>query len=128
MPILFATSVMDRPESRTRLTAWSLYSWVKFRRVATRCPPLRSAAVYDRLSTRSGTVHLDQPPQSPQGWERWFQWVTKKAIEVDYLIHDGTPSAPRDRRTHLVHAACVRTRSPTRTAGSTVEQQRTTRA
>src|SRR4051794_33578323 len=56
-PILFATSAMDRPESRTRLTAWSLYSWVKFRRVATRLPPLRSAAVYDRVSTRSGTVH-----------------------------------------------------------------------
>ena len=55
-PILFATSTMDRPESRTRLTAWSLYSWVKLRRVATRFPPLRSAAVYDRVSTRSGTV------------------------------------------------------------------------
>src|SRR6185312_10143477 len=35
-PILFATSAIDRPESRTRLTAWSLYSWVKCRRVATR--------------------------------------------------------------------------------------------
>src|SRR5690606_29526018 len=57
-PILFATSAMVRPESRTRLTAWSLYSWVKCRRVATRVPPLRSAAVYDRVSTRAGTVHL----------------------------------------------------------------------
>src|SRR5690606_8748185 len=28
-PILFATSAIVRPESRTRLTAWSLYSWVK---------------------------------------------------------------------------------------------------
>jgi len=84
----------------------------------------------DGRCTRCGDnlLDLDQPPQSPQGWERWFQWVTKKAIEVDYLVHDSTPSAPRDRRTHLVHAACVRTRSPTRTAGSTVEQQRTTRA
>src|SRR3954470_8241851 len=62
-PILFATSAMDRPESRTRLTAWSLYSWVKFRRVATRLPPLRSATVYDRLSTRSGTV---QPSSTPE--------------------------------------------------------------
>jgi hypothetical protein len=49
---------MDRPESRTRLTAWSFYSWVKFRRVATRLPPLRSAAVYDPVSTRSGTVQF----------------------------------------------------------------------
>src|SRR5918994_3155752 len=55
-PILLATSAIDRPESRTRLTAWSLYSWVKCRRVTTRSPPLRSAAVYDRVSTRSGTV------------------------------------------------------------------------
>ncbi|MGH3608839.1 MAG: ABC transporter ATP-binding protein [Pseudonocardiaceae bacterium] len=39
-PILLATSVIDRPESRCRLTACSLYSWVKLRRVATRFPPL----------------------------------------------------------------------------------------
>jgi hypothetical protein len=35
-----------------------LYSWVKFRRVATLCPPLQSAAVYDLVSTRSGTVQF----------------------------------------------------------------------
>jgi RNA-directed DNA polymerase len=107
--------------------------WAKRRRKVK--PPLDSYTV--RLLTRQvgrctlcgdNLLDLDQPPQSPQGWERWFQWVTKKAIEVDYLAHDSTPSAPRDRRTHLVHAACVRTRSSTRTAGSTVEQQRTTRA
>ena len=33
-PILLATSAIVRPESITRLTAWSLYSWVKCRRVA----------------------------------------------------------------------------------------------
>src|SRR3954447_7612864 len=70
-PILFATSAMDRPESRTRLTAWSLYSWVKFRRVATRLPPLRSAAVYDRVSTRSGTVQGKR-----QAARRWANHVS----------------------------------------------------
>jgi hypothetical protein len=38
-PILFRTSAMDWPGSRTRLTASSLYSWVKYRRVATALPP-----------------------------------------------------------------------------------------
>ena len=30
----------------------------------------------------------DQPPQSPEGWERWYLWVTKKAIKADHL---GSP-------------------------------------
>ena len=48
----------------------------------------------------------DQPPQTPEGWERWFLRVTKKAIEADYLAHHDTPRAARSKRTHLVHATC----------------------
>jgi len=88
-------------------------------------PPLDSYTV--RLLTRQdGRCSLcgenlltpDQPPQSPQGWEHWFLWVTKKAIEADYLVHHGQPSATSDKRTHLVHATCRRTRHA-RLAGST---------
>ena len=67
----------------------------------------------------------DQLPQSPQGWEHWFLWVTKKAIEADYLVHHDTPSAARSNRTHLVHATCHRTKHPSRPAGNTVLQQTT---
>ncbi len=62
----------------------------------------------------------DQPPQSPQGWEHWFLWVTKKAIAADYLVHHDTPSAARSNRTHLVHATCHRSGHQPRTAGNTV--------
>ena len=67
----------------------------------------------------------DQLPQSPQGWEHWFLWVTKKAIKADYLVHHDTPSAARSNRTHLVHATCHRTKHPSRPAGNTVLQQTT---
>jgi RNA-directed DNA polymerase len=94
-------------------------------------PPLDSYTV--RLLTRQdGRCSLcgenlltpDQPPQSPQGWEHWFLRVTKKAIEADYLVHHGQPSATSDKRTHLVHATCRRTRYA-RLAGGTVLQQKT---
>ena len=62
----------------------------------------------------------DQPPQSPQGWEHWFLWVTKQAIMADYLVHHDTPSAARSKRTHLVHATCHRSKHPSRLAGNTV--------
>ena len=62
----------------------------------------------------------DQPPQSPQGWEHWFLWVTRKAIEADYLVHHDTPGAARSKRTHLVHATCHRSNLPHRLAGNTV--------
>jgi RNA-directed DNA polymerase len=67
----------------------------------------------------------DQPPQSPQGWEQWFLWVTKKAIEADYLVHHDAPGAARGKRTHLVHATCGRSRQPPRPAANTVMRQLT---
>ena len=95
-------------------------------------PPLDSYTVR-LLSRQDGRCSLcgenlltpDQLPQSPQGWEHWFLWVTKKAITADYLVHHDTPSAARSNRTHLVHATCHRTKHPSRLAGNTVLQQTT---
>jgi RNA-directed DNA polymerase len=91
-------------------------------------PPLDAYTVR-LLSRQDGRCTLcgenllipDQPPQSPEGWEWWFLWVTKKAIKVDYLVHH---TASGDDRTHLVHETCSRTGS-TRTRpvkGNTVLQ------
>jgi RNA-directed DNA polymerase len=95
-------------------------------------PPLDSYTVR-LLSRQDGRCSLcgenlltpDQPPQSPQGWERWFLQVIRKAITADYLIHHDTPRAARSQRTHLVHATCHRSRQPPRTAGNTVMRQNT---
>ena len=63
----------------------------------------------------------DQPPQSPEGWERWFLQVVKLAITADYLAVHGRPAAGNDDRTHLVHATCRRRQQPAwRQAGGTV--------
>ncbi|MGO9188495.1 MAG: group II intron reverse transcriptase/maturase [Streptosporangiaceae bacterium] len=95
-------------------------------------PPLDSYTVR-LLSRQDGRCSLcgenlltpDQPPQSPQGWERWFLQVIRRAITADYLIHHDTPTAARSQRTHLVHATCHRSGHPPRTAGNTVVQQKT---
>ena len=50
----------------------------------------------------------DQPPQSPQQWERWWLQVTRQAIAASYLAHDGNPGPSRDGHTRLVHASCQR--------------------
>src|SRR6266699_320073 len=55
-------------------------------------PPLDAYTVR-LLSKQDGRCTLcgenllipDQPPQTPQGWEWWFMWVTKKAIKADHL-------------------------------------------
>ncbi len=95
-------------------------------------PPLDSYTV--RLLTRQdgrctlcgeNLLHPDQPPQSPQGWERWFLQVTRKAIKADYLVRHHAPGAARNHRTHLVHATCHRRKHPIRLAGNTVMQQMT---
>jgi RNA-directed DNA polymerase len=95
-------------------------------------PPLDAYTVR-LLSKQDGRCTLcgenllipDQPPQSPEGWEWWFLWVTKKAIKVDYLVHHTSSTSPRDDRTHLVHANCSRTGNPTRAAANTVPQPTT---
>jgi RNA-directed DNA polymerase len=96
-------------------------------------PPLDSYTV--RLLTRQDGrcslcgEHLltpDRPPQSPQDWERWFLWVTKKAIEVGHLTHHDQPSRSRDERTHLVHATCSRTGKHRPEAGNTALKQQKT--
>ena len=95
-------------------------------------PPLDSCTVR-LLSRQDGRCSLcgenlltpDQPPQSPQGWERWFLQVTRKAITADYLVHHDTPRAARSQRTHLVHATCHRSKHPPRRPENTTMQQKT---
>jgi RNA-directed DNA polymerase len=50
----------------------------------------------------------DQPPQSPQQWERWWLQVTRKAIAASYLVHHGQPGSAGRGMTRLVHASCHR--------------------
>jgi RNA-directed DNA polymerase len=92
-------------------------------------PPLDSYTVrllskQDGQCPRCGEdlLTFEDPPQTPQGWEWWYLWVTKKAINADYLVHDDRPGTSRDRRTHLVHAHCSRMKNPIRVAASTVLQ------
>ena len=84
-------------------------------------PPLDSYTVR-LLSKQDGRCTLcgedlltfEDPPQTPQGWEWWYLWVTKKAIKADYLVHHDQPGTSHDRRTHLVHAHCTRMKQPSR--------------
>ena len=78
-------------------------------------PPLDGGTV--RLLTRQAglcplcgehLLHADQPPQSPEQWERWWHQVTRKAIAPSYLVHDRRPGSPDDARTSLTHASCYR--------------------
>src|SRR6266704_762686 len=50
----------------------------------------------------------DQPPQSPEQWERWWLQVTRRAIAASYLVHHGKPGPPDGDQTRLVHAFCQR--------------------
>jgi RNA-directed DNA polymerase len=49
----------------------------------------------------------DQPPQSPEQWERWWLQVTRKAIAASYLVH-GRPGPADGDQTRLMHASCQR--------------------
>jgi len=78
-------------------------------------PPLDRYSL--RLLTRQDGLcplcgdHLltaDQPPQSPEQWERWWLHITRKAIAASYLVHHGRPSPAGDDQTRLVHASCQR--------------------
>jgi RNA-directed DNA polymerase len=89
-------------------------------------PPLDSYTMR-LLSKQDGRCTLcgqdlltfEDPPQTPQGWEWWYLWVTKKAIAADYLVHHDQPDTSRDRRTHLVHDHCHRRKHPVRAAAVT---------
>ena len=50
----------------------------------------------------------DQPPQSPEQWERWWLQVTRKAIAASYLTHHGGPGSPDGTQTRLIHTSCHR--------------------
>ncbi len=52
-------------------------------------------------------ISADQPPQSPEQWERWWLHVTRKAIAASYLTH-GRPGPADGDQTRLVHASCQR--------------------
>ena len=58
----------------------------------------------------------DQPPQSPREWERWWLSIARKAIAVEYLVHQDGHSKPGDKRTRLIHTSCRRG-LPTRPRG-----------
>jgi RNA-directed DNA polymerase len=87
--------------------------WAKRRRRVK--PPLDSYNL--RLLTRQDGRcplcgdHLlteDQPPQSPREWERWWLSIARKAIAVEYLVHQDRTSPPDAIRTRLIHASCRR--------------------
>jgi RNA-directed DNA polymerase len=100
--------------------------WAERRKKVT--PPLDKYTV--RLLTKQEARcplcgdHLltaEQPPQSPEQWERWWLQVTRKAIVTDYLIHHGKPGSPDGDPTRLVHASCHRGHL-TRLRGSTAQR------
>ncbi len=53
-------------------------------------------------------LYAEQPPESPEEWERWWLQITRWAIVTDYLVHHGRPGSPDGDRTRLVHASCNR--------------------
>ena len=53
-------------------------------------------------------LSADQPPQSPDEWERWWLSIVRRAIAADYLTHHGRPDKPDGNRTRLVHVSCHR--------------------
>jgi len=87
--------------------------WASRRRLSK--PPLDSYTL-GLLTRQDGHCPLcgdylltaDQPPQSPQQWERWWLQVTRKAIAASYLVHHGRPGPAGRGTTRLVHASCHR--------------------
>ena len=54
-------------------------------------------------------LFAEQPPESPEQWERWWLRIARQAITADYLVHHGRPgSRSNDDGTRLVHASCRR--------------------
>jgi RNA-directed DNA polymerase len=69
-------------------------------------------------------LSADQPPQSPDEWERWWLQITRKAIVADYLVHHGRSGPPGENTTRLAHATCQREHQARRRR-STALQSRT---
>ena len=71
-------------------------------------------------------LSADQPPQSPEQWERWWLHVTRRAIAASYLTHHGRPGPADGDQTRLVHASCQRgaPRPPAQETGSSFSLQR----
>jgi RNA-directed DNA polymerase len=53
-------------------------------------------------------LSAEQPPESPEEWERWWLHVVRRAIAASYLVHHGRPGSPDGEQTRLVHASCRR--------------------
>jgi RNA-directed DNA polymerase len=87
--------------------------WAKRRRRVK--PPLDT---YNRrlLARQDGRCPLcgnhllspEQPPQSPQEWERWWLSVVRWAIAAEHLVHQDGHGAPDGNRTRLIHTSCRR--------------------
>nr|WP_240778092.1 reverse transcriptase domain-containing protein [Nonomuraea basaltis] len=101
--------------------------WAKRRKKAK--PPLDNYTM--RLLTRQDVrcplcgdplLIADQPPESPDQWQRWWLQLTRKAIAADYLVHHGRPGTPDGDQTRLVHASCHR-RHLARPRRGTAQQQ-----
>jgi RNA-directed DNA polymerase len=92
----------------------ALASYWAERRKKMKPPPdrysLRLLSRQDGLCPLCGDhlLSADQPPQSPEQWERWWLHVTRKAIAASYLTH-GRPGPADGDQTRLVHASCQRT-------------------
>ena len=71
---------------------------------------LRLLTTQDGLCPLCGDHLLtaDQPPDSPEQWERRWLHVTRRAIAASYLVHHGKPSPAGDDQTRLVHPSCQR--------------------
>ncbi len=53
-------------------------------------------------------LSAEQPPESPEEWERWWLHTVRHAIAASYLVHHGRPGSPDGEQTRLVHASCRR--------------------
>lgn len=51
---------------------------------------------------------IDQPPQSPREWERWWLVISRKAISAGYLTHYEEQGWESKNRISLVHDSCRR--------------------
>jgi RNA-directed DNA polymerase len=70
---------------------------------------LLARAMDEIFGTHNHLLLAEQPPESPEQWERWWLQLARKAISADYLVHHGRPgSQPDDDQTRLVHASCQR--------------------